>query len=74
MRKQRRAPGVAAVCVDAGARERTGVFTETMMESEHLESSLPELDQSNDPRGGAIAWALLTVIVTVVVSILLTVT
>ncbi len=43
-----------------------------MIKSEHLESSLPELDHTNDPRGGAIAWALLTVIATVVVSILLT--
>jgi hypothetical protein len=45
-----------------------------MIKSERLESSLPELDHTNDPRGGAIAWALLTVSATVIVGILLAVT
>lgn len=45
-----------------------------MIKSECPESRLPELDHTNDPRGGAIAWALLTVSVTVIVGILLTVT
>jgi hypothetical protein len=45
-----------------------------MIKSERLESSLPELDHTNDPRGGAIVWALLTVSVAVIVAILLSVT
>jgi hypothetical protein len=32
-----------------------------MIEPEHLASNLPELDRTDDPRGGAAAWALLTV-------------
>lgn len=32
-----------------------------MIEPEHLASNLPELDRTDDPRGGAVAWALLTV-------------
>lgn len=32
-----------------------------MVESERICSDLPELDQSDDPRGGAAAWALLAV-------------
>ncbi|MGH3866532.1 MAG: hypothetical protein ACRDQ4_10420 [Pseudonocardiaceae bacterium] len=32
-----------------------------MIEPEHLASDLPELDRTDDPRGGAVAWALLAV-------------
>lgn len=32
-----------------------------MIEQEHLESELPELDRMEDPGGGAVAWALLAV-------------
>ncbi len=32
-----------------------------MIESKHVSSELPELDRTDDPRGGAAAWALLTV-------------
>ncbi len=31
------------------------------VEPEHLKSTLPKLDQAEDPRGGAAAWALLVV-------------
>jgi hypothetical protein len=31
-----------------------------MIEPEHVASDLPELDHTDDPRGGAVAWALLT--------------
>jgi hypothetical protein len=30
-----------------------------MIEPERVASDLPELDRSDDPRGGAAAWALL---------------
>jgi hypothetical protein len=66
--------------VDAGPSrvqeplKRNGRRGEVMIEAEHLESSLPELDHTNDPRGGAVVWALLAVSVAVVVGILLTVT
>jgi hypothetical protein len=45
-----------------------------MIEAEHRESRLPELSHTDDPRGGAVVWALLAVSVAVVVGILLTVT
>jgi hypothetical protein len=32
-----------------------------MVEPEHLASDLPELDRTGDPRGSAVAWALLAV-------------
>lgn len=44
-----------------------------MIDSEHVESALPELDRTDDPRGGAVAWALLAVGGTLVAGILLTV-
>jgi hypothetical protein len=37
-----------------------------MIESGRLSSDLPDLDRTDDPRGGAVAWALLAVGVTVV--------
>jgi hypothetical protein len=37
-----------------------------MIESGCLSSDLPDLDRTDDPRGGAAAWALLAVGVTVV--------
>ncbi|MFZ0120739.1 MAG: hypothetical protein WAN20_06180 [Pseudonocardiaceae bacterium] len=45
-----------------------------MIEAEHLESRLPALNHADDPRGGAVVWALLAVSVAMVVGILLTVT
>ncbi len=30
-----------------------------MTEPKHVTSDLPELDRTDDPRGGAVAWALL---------------
>lgn len=44
-----------------------------MIEPEHLASDLPELDRTDDPRGGAVAWALLAVGVALVVGIFLAV-
>lgn len=32
-----------------------------MIESGRVSSDLPELDRTDDPRGGAVAWALLVV-------------
>jgi hypothetical protein len=32
-----------------------------MATREHLESNLPELDRTGDPRGGAAGWALVAV-------------
>lgn len=42
-----------------------------MTEPEHTAFDLPQLDRTDDPRGGAAAWALLAVGVAVVISILL---
>ncbi|MEO7196810.1 MAG: hypothetical protein ABIZ05_18635 [Pseudonocardiaceae bacterium] len=39
-----------------------------MIEPEYAVSDLPELDRTQDPRGGGAAWALLTVFVTVFVT------
>jgi hypothetical protein len=44
-----------------------------MIESGHVASELPELDRTGDPRGGAVAWALLAVSMVLVASIILTV-
>lgn len=44
-----------------------------MIESEHIKFDLPRLDRRDDPRGGAVAWALLAVGVAMVAGILLTV-
>ncbi|MGH3826623.1 MAG: hypothetical protein ACRDQX_05545 [Pseudonocardiaceae bacterium] len=45
-----------------------------MIEPEYAVSDLPELDRTDDPRGGAVAWALLAVFVTLVAGIALSVT
>ena len=45
-----------------------------MIEHEHVQAALPKLDCLDDPRGGAVVWALLAVVVTLVASILLAVT
>jgi hypothetical protein len=37
-----------------------------MIEPERIASDLPELDRSDDPSGGAAAWALLAVSATLV--------
>ncbi|MBV9031391.1 MAG: hypothetical protein JO364_14045 [Pseudonocardiales bacterium] len=42
-----------------------------MIEPEHVASDLPELDRTDDPRGGAVAWALLAVVVALVGGIIL---
>jgi hypothetical protein len=42
-----------------------------MTEPEHLKSTLPELDRTADPRGGAAAWALVGVAVALITGILL---
>ena len=44
-----------------------------MIESGSIASDLPELDRTDDPRGGAAAWALLAVGMVLLASILLTV-
>lgn len=44
-----------------------------MIEPEHIEFDLPRLDRRDDPRGGAVAWALLAVGVALVASTLLAV-
>ncbi|MGH3788260.1 MAG: hypothetical protein ACRDRG_17320 [Pseudonocardiaceae bacterium] len=43
-----------------------------MTEPEHVTTSgLPELDRADDPRGGAVAWALLAVGMVAVAGIIL---
>lgn len=44
-----------------------------MSESEYAEVALPELDRLRDPRGGAVAWALLVVGAALAVGIVLAV-
>jgi hypothetical protein len=43
------------------------------MEREHIEFNLPRLDRKDDPRGGAVAWALLAVGAALVVGTILVV-
>jgi hypothetical protein len=44
-----------------------------MIDPEHIEIDLPRLDRRDDPRGGAVAWALLVVGVALVAGTLLAV-
>lgn len=44
-----------------------------MIEPGHIGFDLPRLDRSDDPRGGAVAWALLAVGVVLVAGTLLAV-
>jgi hypothetical protein len=44
-----------------------------MSEPGHVASDLPELDRNGDPRGGAVAWALLAVCVALTVGTILAV-
>ncbi|MGH3887098.1 MAG: hypothetical protein ACRDSZ_11130 [Pseudonocardiaceae bacterium] len=44
-----------------------------MIKPEHIEFDLPRLDRREDPRGGAVAWALLAVGVALVAGALLAV-
>ena len=37
-----------------------------MIEPKHVSAELPELDRTDDPRGGAVGWALLAVSVLLV--------
>ncbi|MGH3769628.1 MAG: hypothetical protein ACRDS0_07075 [Pseudonocardiaceae bacterium] len=43
-----------------------------MIESGCVSSELPELDRADDPRGGAVAWALIVVGLVLVACIVLT--
>lgn len=42
-----------------------------MLEPDHVASDLPDLDRAGDPRGGAVAWALLAVGVALTIGIVL---
>jgi hypothetical protein len=42
-----------------------------MIEPEDVASGLPELDRTDDPRGAAVAWALLAVAAVLAVAIIL---
>jgi len=42
-----------------------------MIKPEYAMSGLPVLDRADDPRGGAVAWALLAVLTVLVASITL---
>lgn len=44
------------------------------MGRKHLKSTLPKLDQTEDPRGGAIAWALLVMGAALIAGIVLALT
>lgn len=44
-----------------------------MIEPEHIEFDLPQLDRRDDPQGGAVAWALFAVGVALVAGTLLAV-
>lgn len=44
-----------------------------MIEPERIEFNLPPLDRTDDPRGSAVAWALLSVSVALVAGTLLAV-
>lgn len=45
-----------------------------MTEPEHVKAALMKLEYIDDPRGGAVAWALLVVGVTLIAGILLAAT
>jgi hypothetical protein len=45
-----------------------------MTEPEHVKAALVKLDYMDDPRGGAVAWALLVVGMTLIAGILLAAT
>jgi hypothetical protein len=44
-----------------------------VIEPEHIESDLPQLDRKDDPRGAAVAWALLAVGVALITGTILAV-
>ena len=44
-----------------------------MAEPEHIKFDLPQLDRRDDPRGGAVAWALLVVGLAAVTGIIMAV-
>ncbi len=44
-----------------------------MIEPDHIEFDLPQLDRTDDPQGGAVAWALLAVVAALVVGTLMAV-
>jgi hypothetical protein len=63
--------GVNTKQVDQRARPRTIAPQVKSMKLEDLKSSLPTLDQTEDPRGAAVTWALLVTGAALIVGILL---
>jgi hypothetical protein len=63
--------GVNTKQVDQRTRPRSVARKVESMKLENLKSSLPTLDQAEDPRGAAVAWALLVTGAALIVGILL---
>lgn len=63
--------GVNTKQVDQHTRPRSVARKVESMKLENLKSSLPTLDQAEDPRGAAVAWALLVTGAALIVGILL---
>ena len=63
--------GVNTKQVDQRARPRSVARKVESMKLENLKSGLPTLDQAEDPRGAAVAWALLVTGAALIVGILL---
>jgi hypothetical protein len=63
--------GVNAKPVNQHTRPRRVAPQVESMKLEDLKSSLPNLDQAEDPRGAAVAWALLVMGAALIVGILL---
>jgi hypothetical protein len=63
--------GVNTKQVDQYARPRTIAPQVKSMKLKDLKSSLPTLDQTEDPRGAAVTWALLVTGAVLIVGILL---
>ena len=63
--------GVNAKPVNQHIRPRRVAPQVESMKLEDLKSSLPNLDQAQDPRGAAVAWALLVMGAALTVGILL---
>ncbi|MGH3754111.1 MAG: hypothetical protein ACRDRP_15720 [Pseudonocardiaceae bacterium] len=42
-----------------------------MIEPDHIEFDLPQLDRTDDPQGGAAAWAVLAVVAALVIGTLI---
>jgi hypothetical protein len=63
--------GVNTKQVDQHTRPRTTAPQVKSMKLKDLKSSLPTLDQTEDPRGAAVTWALLVTGAALIVAILL---